>query len=121
MRRFSSYQLLIEVISKFKAYFVFWTLCQQLQLSHDTKERVKSLTEAVANIVSKGCDCDYSPAYISKPTLQCSSVDPDSTNILLYQARVQEGGEAPIDYRRLVTILEEAKGTSFSLMVRETK
>ena len=114
MRRFSSYQLLIEVISN----FVFCALCPQLQ---DSEERVKSLTEAVANIVSKGCDCDYSPAYISKPTLQCSSVDPDSTNILLYQARVQEGGEAPIDYRRLVTILEEAKGTSFSLMVRKTK
>jgi hypothetical protein len=90
-----------------------------LQLSPDSKERVKRLTEEVANIVSKGCDCDYSPTYISTPTLQCSCVDPDSTNILLYQARVQEGGEAPIDYRRLVTILEEAEGTSFSLTVRE--
>ena len=83
----------------------------------DGEERVAGLTEEVADIISKGCNCDFSPTYISTPTLLCSPEDPDSTNILLYQAKVQQGGETPIDYRQLLAILKKANGTSFSFKV----
>ena len=90
-----------------------------LQLT-ESEERVRTLTEEVAALVSTGCNCHYSSAYISSPTLQCSTTgDPDSSHTLLYQARVTEGGDTPINYQHLVTILEDSKGTSFSFMVRE--
>ena len=86
----------------------------------ESENRVDELTEEVSNVISKTCNCDFSQSYISMPTLQCAPVNPDISNILLYQARVQEGGGSPLNYRHLVTVLEATANTSFRYKVSQT-
>lgn len=78
-----------------------------------------ALLEEVASIISKDCNCDYSSSYLTQPTLQCAP-DQDSSTTLLLQTRVQLGGDtpAPIDYGRVVEILEAAEGDPIRFRVR---
>ena len=87
------------------------------QLS-EGEERIDELTEEVTRIISKGCNCDFSSVFVSMATLQCSPDNPDSSNILLYQARVQEGGESPLNYHRVASILEAAAASNTSFRFR---
>lgn len=71
-------------------------------------------------VIQRECGCSFLSEYISNPTLQCPSADPDSSNEVLFRASVQEGGSNPTAYSDVTSYLEAARGTSFSFKVRRS-
>lgn len=73
----------------------------------------------LVEIIQEGCNCDFSSHYISEAILKCPNVSPDKSDMVLFRARVQEGGRSPVPYSDILTYLEAAQSKSFSLKVRK--
>ena len=86
----------------------------------DTAEKVDKLTEEAVSIIREGCGCDFSSHFISSPILQCLSTHPESSDQVLFRARIQKGGGSPVTYSDVMSYLEGAKDTPpFDFKVRD--
>lgn len=94
--------------------------CCSYQLS-ETEEKAEELSEEVATIIQEKCSCDFLSDYLTSPTLQCPTPNPDSSNEVVFRACVLESNGNPIAYSNVIEHLEAARGTSFSFKVKRAQ